>query len=97
VVRKDRIFDEHSFLYRDLNSIHKRINANEAMVASTVGSGGVSVWRECGVGRSVLYWCIWQESGFILREDVFIFFVFTLKRSFINCVLSMRFTKIKLQ
>jgi hypothetical protein len=29
-------------------------NANEAMVALMVGSGGVCVWRESGVRRSVL-------------------------------------------
>jgi hypothetical protein len=29
-------------------------NANEAMVAPVVGSGGVCVWRESGVRRSVV-------------------------------------------
>jgi hypothetical protein len=33
-------------------------NANEAMVANMVGSGGV---------------CVWQESGFSRCEDVFAF------------------------
>jgi hypothetical protein len=33
-------------------------NANEAMVAPTVGPGGV---------------CVWQESGFSRCEDVFTF------------------------
>jgi hypothetical protein len=28
---------------------------------------------ECGVGRSVLCSCVWQESGFSRREDVFTF------------------------
>jgi hypothetical protein len=36
-------------------------NADEAMV----GSGGVR--------RSVSCWCVWQESGFSRREDVFTF------------------------
>jgi hypothetical protein len=48
-------------------------NANEALVAPTVGSGGVYVWRESGVRRSVLCLCIWQESGFSRREDAFTF------------------------
>jgi hypothetical protein len=48
-------------------------NANEAMVAPMVGSGGVFDWRESGVRRSVLCWCVWQEFGFSRREDVFIF------------------------
>jgi hypothetical protein len=26
-----------------------------------------------GVRRSVLCWCVWQESGFSRREDVFTF------------------------
>jgi hypothetical protein len=49
------------------------ISGNEAMVAPMVGAGGVCVWRECGVRRSVLCWCVWQESGFSRREDVFAF------------------------
>jgi hypothetical protein len=48
-------------------------NANEAIVAPMVGSGGVCVWRESGVRGSVLCWCVWQESGFNRHEDVFIF------------------------
>jgi hypothetical protein len=40
-------------------------NANEAMAAPTAGSGGV--WR------TVLFWCVWQESGFGRHEDVFVF------------------------
>jgi hypothetical protein len=46
-------------------------NANEVMVVPIVGSGGVCVWWESGVWRSVLCWCVWQESGFSRREDVF--------------------------
>jgi hypothetical protein len=37
------------------------------------GYGGVCVWRESVVRRSVLCWCVWQESGFSRREDVFTF------------------------
>jgi hypothetical protein len=48
-------------------------NTNEAMVAPMVGSGGICVWRESGVRRSVLCWCVWQESDFSRREDVFTF------------------------
>jgi hypothetical protein len=40
--------------------------ANEAMV----GSGGVCVWWESGIRRSVLCWCVWQECDFSRREDV---------------------------
>jgi hypothetical protein len=36
-------------------------------------SGGVRVWRESGVRRSVLCWCVWQESGFSRCEDVLTF------------------------
>jgi hypothetical protein len=36
-------------------------------------------------------WCVWQESGFSRREDVFTFNL--LKRNFINFVLSMPFAK----
>jgi hypothetical protein len=52
------------------------VNENEAVVAPIVGSGGVCVWRESGVKRSVLCCCVWQESGFNGREDVshFIYF-----------------------
>jgi hypothetical protein len=35
--------------------------------------GGVCVWRESGVRRSVLCWRVWQESGFSRSEDVFRF------------------------
>jgi hypothetical protein len=48
-------------------------NANHAMVAPMVGSGEVCFWLESGVRRSVLCWCVWQESGFSRREDVFTF------------------------
>jgi hypothetical protein len=46
-------------------------NANEAMVAPMLGSGGIYVWRESGVRRSVLCRYFWQESGFSRHEDVF--------------------------
>jgi hypothetical protein len=48
-------------------------NADEAVAAPVVGSGGVCVWRESEVRRSVLCWCVWQESGFGRLEDVFTF------------------------
>jgi hypothetical protein len=44
--------------------------ANEATVAPMVGSDGVCFWRESGVRRSVLSWCIWLKFGFSRREDV---------------------------
>jgi hypothetical protein len=61
-------------------------NTNEAMVTLVVGSGGVCVWRDSGVRRSVLCWCVWQESGFSHREDVI---TFNLVRNVINFVLSL--------
>jgi hypothetical protein len=42
-------------------------NANEAIVAPVVGSGGS---LKSVVRRSVLCWFVWQESGFSRREDV---------------------------
>jgi hypothetical protein len=48
-------------------------NADEAMVMPMVRSGGICVWRESGVRGSVLCWCVWDESGFSRREDVFKF------------------------
>jgi hypothetical protein len=50
-------------------------NANEGMAEPMVGSGGVCVWCEFGVlsQASVLCWCVWEESGFSCREDVFTF------------------------
>jgi hypothetical protein len=48
-------------------------NSSEAMVTPMVGYGGVCDWRESEVRRSVLCWCLWQESGFSRREDVFSF------------------------
>jgi hypothetical protein len=44
---------------------------NEAMVAPVVVSGGVYVWRESRVRRSFLGCCVWRESDFSRREDVF--------------------------
>jgi hypothetical protein len=41
-------------------------NANEAIVMS----GGGCIWGESGVMQSILYWCVWQESGFSHHEDV---------------------------
>jgi hypothetical protein len=48
-------------------------NANEPMVLPAVGSGGVCVWHEYGVRRSVLCWCVWQKCGFSRCKDVFTF------------------------
>jgi hypothetical protein len=36
-------------------------------------SPGAYVWWESVVMRLDLCWCIWQESGFSRREDVFTF------------------------
>jgi hypothetical protein len=58
--------------------------------------GGVCVWRESGVRRSVLCWSVWLESGFRSCEVVFTFNVLY-KEIFINFVLSMQFAKIMLQ
>jgi hypothetical protein len=44
-----------------------------AMVAHTVGSGGVCVWQESGVRGLVLCQRVWQESGFSHHEDVYTF------------------------
>jgi hypothetical protein len=62
------------------------------------GYGGAygGVWREYGVRRPALCWCVWQEYGFSRREDVFIFNLLFL-RNFINVVLSERFAKIMLR
>jgi hypothetical protein len=46
-------------------------NANVAMVALTVGYGGVCSLKEYGVRRSVLCWYVWQEPVFRRSEDVF--------------------------
>jgi hypothetical protein len=47
--------------------------ATEAMMADLTESafGGYSE-----VKRSVLYWCIWPESGFGRREEIFAFNLF---------------------
>jgi hypothetical protein len=41
------------------------------MMAPVVGSGGFCVWREAGVRRSVLCWCVWEESGLSDCQYVF--------------------------
>jgi hypothetical protein len=68
-------------------------NPKDAIVVPMVGSGGVCVWWESGVRRSVLCQCVWQGSGFSRLEDVFTFFL----RNVIIFVLSIRFVKIMLQ
>jgi hypothetical protein len=48
-------------------------NANEALLASVVGSARnlllAGVWSQA----VVLCWCVWQESGFSRGEYVFTF------------------------
>jgi hypothetical protein len=66
------------------------------MMAPVVGSGGVCVWRESGIRRSVLCWCVWQEFGFSRREDVFTLnLLYT--EIFINVVLKIKFAGMMLQ
>jgi len=48
-------------------------NANEDTIEPIVGSGGVCVWRQYGVGRPVLCRYVWHKSGFNCHEDVFTF------------------------
>jgi hypothetical protein len=63
-------------------------NANEAIIMS----GGCCIWGESRVMQSILYWCIWQESGFSHHEDVSMFnLVHT--EIFMNFVLSVQFAK----
>jgi hypothetical protein len=38
--------------------------ADDAILAPNVAFGGVCIWRESGVRKSVLFFCICQESGF---------------------------------
>lgn len=45
-------------------------NANKTVVAPMVDSSGVCIWRE-SARRLVLCLCVWQQSGFNRREDVF--------------------------
>jgi hypothetical protein len=46
-------------------------NANEAMVASTVGSGGVCVWREAEVRRSFMIVGAFGRNRFRHHKDFF--------------------------
>jgi hypothetical protein len=57
------------------------------MVAPMVGSGGICDWWESGIRRLVLCRCVWQESGFSRREDVFTFNLL-LKKFYKCCTLS---------
>jgi hypothetical protein len=41
------------------------------MVAPMVESCGVCLRRESAVRRSLLCWCVWQESGFSRREEIY--------------------------
>jgi hypothetical protein len=49
-------------------------NANEAVVGVWRSLRLAGVWS-LGVRRSVLCWCVWQESGFSRREYVFTFYL----------------------
>jgi hypothetical protein len=51
--------------------------------------------RESGVRRSVLCWCIWQESGISSNREVFLHVIYFVKK-LINFMFSIRFTKIML-
>jgi hypothetical protein len=42
-------------------------NAKESVVAPMVESSGVCIRQQ-----SVFFWCVWQESGFSLREYFYI-------------------------
>jgi hypothetical protein len=54
-------------------TVEKRTD-NGDIVTHVMGSGGVCFFffeiLESGVRRSVLFWCVWQESGFCRRKDV---------------------------
>jgi hypothetical protein len=65
-------------------------NANEAMVAPVVGSGGVNVWRDSGIWSQAVSFVLvrLEESGFSRREDVCTF-NFLYKKTVVNAVLSM--------
>jgi hypothetical protein len=56
----------------------------------TVGPGGVCIWRGSGVRRSVLCCCVWRESAFGRREDVFTLNL-PYKDIFINVKLPVKF------
>jgi hypothetical protein len=71
-----------------------------------VGFGRICFRRQSGVRLSVLCRCVWQESGFSCREDVFTFnlvykeiiFYFQLRfannNSTINCIAAQQHTSI---
>lgn len=52
-----------------------KMRNDEAVVVPVVVCGGVCFWRESGMRRSVLCWCISNESHSSLREDVFTFYL----------------------
>jgi hypothetical protein len=67
-------------------------NANAAMVVPMVGSAfGGSL--KFGVRRSVLCWCVWQESVLVV-VDIFTFNL--VYKKIIKFILSIRFAKIML-
>jgi hypothetical protein len=49
------------------------------MVAPIVTGGGVCVWREYGVRLWVLYWRIFQETGFNRLQIYHIFFLLSMR------------------
>jgi hypothetical protein len=70
-------------------------NTNEAVVAPIMGSGGVCVWRESGIRRSVCVAAFGRKFASIVVK-VFSHLIYS-QYNFINVVLSTRFTKIMLQ
>jgi hypothetical protein len=62
-------------------------------VQPVMGSSGVCIWLKSGVRKSVLCYCLRQESIPNRLDDVFAFNLLH-KDCFISFVLSKRFTKI---
>jgi hypothetical protein len=68
-------------------------NADDAVLGRVLSVRLVGVYiLESGVRRSVLCWCVWQESDFSRPEDVFTFNL--LRKDISNFVLSVRLSKI---
>jgi hypothetical protein len=57
------------------------------MVSPLVGSGGVCVWWDFGLRRSVLCSCVWRDSGSSCRDGVYKFNL-VYSENYINIVLS---------
>jgi hypothetical protein len=75
---------------------HGRRIAHKVIVVPAVGSGEICFWRESGVRRSVLLWCVWEVYGFNRREDVTTYNLLY-KETLQNVLLLMGFTKIMLR